>query len=65
MGKYNFTHLLDLAENSEVNERYNKEKSLLNRGLITKSEAIYSFQKWAMDKFTNHEAFEICTNIEF
>lgn len=45
MQKYNFTHILDLSENIEVNKRYNKEKSLLDRGLITKSEAIYSFQK--------------------
>lgn len=65
MEKYNFTHILDLSENSMVNKKYNKKKSLLDRGLITKSEAIYSFQKWAMDNFINHEAFEICTNIEF
>lgn len=65
MTTYNFTHLLDSSKNTIVNEKYNKVKALLDKGMITKGEAVYNFQKWAMENFTDHEAFEICTNIEF
>lgn len=65
MKTYNFTHILDSSENNRVNEKYNNLASLLDKGLITKSQAVYSFQKWAMESFNNHKAFEICTNVEF
>lgn len=44
---------------------YNKYKTLLDKGIITKSEAIFMFQKLVMEYYTDEEAFEICTNIEF
>lgn len=65
MNKYNFTYILNSSENNRVNEKYNNLASLLDEGLITKSEAVYSFQKWAMENFNNDKAFEICTNVEF
>lgn len=65
MKNINFTHILSMEENNKVNRKYNKCKSLLDRGLITKKEAVYGFQKWAMENFNSHKSFEICTNVDF
>lgn len=65
MKNINFTHILSMEENNKVNRKYNKCKSLLDRGLITKNEAVYSFQKWVMENFNSHKSFEVCTNVDF
>lgn len=64
MKKLNFMNITSYAENEAINTIYKKCSSPYIKGLITKREAEYIFQKEVMEQFPKI-AFDVCTNTDF
>ncbi|MBF7131559.1 hypothetical protein ITQ94_08930 [Pediococcus pentosaceus] len=64
MRKLNFTYIVTSLENEEINTIYKNCSRPYIRGLATKRQVEFMFQKKIMEQFPEI-AFDICTNVEF